>query len=154
MRWDGYTIFSVLSGIVLLIVGIVGIAARSISGKDRAYGLLTGAFLAGYGIYAAAQTSGAFIFPIWIFIIPPAAIAYFVFTMMSRKRGTVPPVAPAPPATIRPQAGNDGAGDDRRPASPPAAPGSAPAGNRPAPVERPSAWSPPPPPPGSSAAGA
>ena len=75
MHWDGYTIFSVLSGGIL---AIVGLCAQGVSIRDRAYGFLGGSFFFGYGFYVAKQTSGTFFFPIWIFIIPPGGIIYLI----------------------------------------------------------------------------
>jgi hypothetical protein len=73
MHWDGYTIFSLLSGIALLLCSMFG---REIGAKDRAWLAGGGVAFAAYGIYVANQTSGTFVFPIWIFVIPFGALFY------------------------------------------------------------------------------
>ena len=141
MHWDGYTVFSVISGVALIILGL---APGGLSAKDRIYAIIGGAFFCGYGIYVAKQTSGTFFFPVWIFIIPVVAIGYLVVAALGgtkpRPDGQTRGAAPPPPggsgaATVAP--GPAGS----RPAAPSAAP---------MPPARPAAWSPPPPPPGSA----
>lgn len=83
MHWDGYTIFSVLSGICLL----ASAAAPRTPGKDRIYALIGGGFFAVYGFYVAGQVSGTYIFLIWIFIIPFALIADVLWKSSSRWKG-------------------------------------------------------------------
>jgi len=166
MNWDGYTVFSVLSGAVLLI-GVL--AARGLSAKDRLWGFIGGAFFIGYGLYVAGQTSGTFFFPVWIFIIPPAAVIYLVAaTVRSRPASRQPGAAAGSPGAVSAQAGSarpglvqpgqaqagvgpagSGPAGSVQAGSGPA--GSGPAGfgsAAPAHVERPAAWAPPPPPPG------
>jgi hypothetical protein len=118
MHWDAYTVFSILSGLVLVATAL----APGSSAKDRLYALAGGAFFIAYGIYAAAQTSGTYVFPVWIFIIPFAAVAYFVFNAMAKgsqdaagatavrrprpssTSETAPPPPPSRPAVKRPGA--------------------------------------------------
>ena len=144
MNWNGYTVFSVLSGAVI-VLGALG--ARGLSGKDRLYGFIAGAFFLGYGLFAANQTSGTFVFPVWIFIIPPAAVVYFVASTVSKSR----PSGPAKGGKPSGAAAVPGKGGVGAPASPlESRPGSASPQVRPAPADRPAVWAPPPPPPGSS----
>lgn len=75
MTWNGYTVCSVISGIVLIAAGV---AAPGTSAKNRLYALVGGGFFIAYGIYVAKQTSGTFYFPIWIFLIPVMAIVYLI----------------------------------------------------------------------------
>lgn len=73
MNWDMYTIFSVLSGIILLACAVL---VRALSMTDRAWFSVGGIFLAAYGLFVANQTSGTYYFSVWIFIIPVGAVAY------------------------------------------------------------------------------
>jgi len=147
MDWNGYTVFSVLSGAALVVVALI---VRGMTAKDRLCGLIAGAIFVSYGIFAASQTSGTFVFPIWIFIVPPAAIVYLVAAAVGKSRRSAPEPASrslgaAPPlgeATVTtPHAQPTGVPGSCSPTVPPAPPG------------RPAAWAPPPPPPGSSATG-
>jgi hypothetical protein len=137
MHWDAYTVFSVLSGVVLVATAF----APGASAKDRLYALAGGAFFIAYGIYAAAQTTGTFVFPIWIFVIPFAAIAYFVFnamakgsqsaasaTAMTRPRPSVTSATAPPPPTPRTSVTRPGAvsAATSPPPPPPGTPPSAP----------------------------
>lgn len=85
MSWDGYTVFSVVSGVALILLALVpdtsfGIGAR----LGSAIGGI--AFIA-YGIYVANQTSGTYYFPAWIFVIPFVAVGYVVLSLVSKARG-------------------------------------------------------------------
>jgi hypothetical protein len=66
MDWGAYEVFSVLSGITMLIMGLV----PGLSVKERLGVLAGGAFFLVYGICVASQDSGIWLFPIWIFVIP------------------------------------------------------------------------------------
>lgn len=88
MHWDAYTIFSVLSGVTLVILAMV----PGLSGKDRLWALLGGVAFGGYGIYVANQTSGTFVFPIWVFIIPVVA-AIYIAAQVSEATKAKSPVA-------------------------------------------------------------
>src|ERR1700761_5153237 len=118
MHWDGYTIFSVLSGVVL---AIGGLASPGLRGKDRFYGFIGGAAFIGYGLFVAHQTSGTFFFPVWIFIIPPVGSLYLIVAAVKNRQ----PAASA--------------GTGQAPSRPPAAPARS---------ERPAVWAPAPPAPG------
>jgi hypothetical protein len=149
MHWDGYTVFSVISGVMLIITGL---AAGQLSPKDRIYALIGGVFFGGYGIYVAKQTSGIFFFPVWIFIIPVVGIGYLVVAAAGatkprpggQTRGTAPAPEGSGAAAVVPCPGAPGPVVPR-PVVP--APVSQAASVAPA---RPAAWSPPPPPPGSA----
>ncbi len=82
MHWGGYEVFSVLSGIVLVIVAVVG----GLSGTNRMWAFLGGLGFIGYGSYVAGQDTGYFVFPVWIFIIPFAAVIYLIVSMVGRNR--------------------------------------------------------------------
>ena len=82
MDWDAYTVFSVVSGILLVIFGIT----VSVNGKDRAWVIGGGVFFLLYGFYVAAQTSGTFGFPVIIFLIPFGAIAYLIYKRWQKSR--------------------------------------------------------------------
>lgn len=83
MTWNGYTIFSVISGVILVITGF---AASGKSAKNRIYAFLGGAFFVGYGIYVAKQTTGTYYFPVWIFVIPVAAVGYLIMAAMGKTK--------------------------------------------------------------------
>jgi hypothetical protein len=109
MNWNAYTVCSVISGIVLILVGL---AARGVSLKDRLYAVVGGVIFGGYGLYVANQVSGTFFFPIWIFIIPVAGIGYLVVTASganrprsaspARKATASQPASPGHPAVSSP----------------------------------------------------
>ena len=77
MHWDGYTTFSVLSGISLIVCALL-LPRHAAGAKDRVYALLGGAFFLGYGIYAGHAKSGVFLFPVWIFVLPFGALVLLV----------------------------------------------------------------------------
>jgi hypothetical protein len=140
MHWNGYTIFSVLSGVVLVVAVLV---TRGVSAKDRLYGLIGGAGFIGYGIFAANQTSGTFYFPVWIFIVPPAAVGYLVVGAVRRSSRRAAGTATVPrTAVARHIADRSGQASSLTAKDGP----SSPQGPH-APAERPAAWAPPPPPP-------
>ena len=75
MHWSAYEVFSVISGVLL-------IAGAMLPGAPARLGLfLVGAVLIGYGIVVANQSSGFWIFPIWIFIVPPGALLYATYVI-------------------------------------------------------------------------
>jgi hypothetical protein len=96
MNWDGYTIFSILSGLVMLLVALLG---RDIGMKGRAMAFAGGVFFAGYGVYVASQTSGTFYFPIWIFVIPFLGVASLVFPSLNRTSQSTDRPAQVPDAS-------------------------------------------------------
>ncbi len=102
MNWDGYTVFSVISGAILIIGSLAG---QGLSAKDRLYGLMGGGFFAGYGVFVASQHSGTYFFPIWIFVLPVGAIVYVGATIVAgnespqvqtQTQGARRPVSPQP----------------------------------------------------------
>jgi hypothetical protein len=80
MHWDVYTAFSVITGVGLLIAGL---AVPGVSTKSRIYAVVGGAFYVVYGIYVARQTSGTYYFPVFIFVLPIAAIIGLVIKFSS-----------------------------------------------------------------------
>ncbi|MEU6080443.1 hypothetical protein [Streptomyces sp. NPDC047108] len=75
MNWSVYEVFSVISGIVLIVCGI---AFPELSFKDRTWSVLGGIFFVGYGFYVANQSSGTWEFPVVIFVIPFGAVLYLL----------------------------------------------------------------------------
>lgn len=85
-----YEFFSIASGIALL-----GLAAFDSSAKinQRLWFLVGGVGFIAYGIYVSNQTSGTYVFPIWIFVIPFAVGGYAVYgvvTRMGSRTGSTP----------------------------------------------------------------
>jgi hypothetical protein len=144
MHWDGYTVFSVLSGAV---VGIGSLVGPKISAKDRIYGCLGGAFFVGYGLYAASQTSGTFVFPVWIFVVPALGVLYMVAKVLGNGHKTS--AGPAYGVPHPPQGASAAGGPGKA-----ALGGPAPRTitEVPGPPRRPDVWAPPPPPPSSPVA--
>ncbi|MEU6141313.1 hypothetical protein ABZ848_13210 [Streptomyces sp. NPDC047081] len=75
MHWGVYEVFSVISGAVLLVCGLM---LPKVAVKDRAWSVIGGAFLLVYGVYVAKQTSGTYYFPVGVFIIPAGAVLYLL----------------------------------------------------------------------------
>jgi hypothetical protein len=91
MDWGAYEVFSVISGVVLIIVALIPGAA----GKERLWAFLGGAFFIAYGIFVASRTSGTWIFPIWIFVIPFAGVGYLVYRLLALSKASSSPGPPA-----------------------------------------------------------
>lgn len=83
MHWDGYTVFSVITGVMLLVVGL---ALPGASTKSRIYAVAGGAFFVVYGIYVANQTSGTYYFPVYIFVLPIAIVIGLVIKFYGANR--------------------------------------------------------------------
>ena len=65
MVWDVYTIFALLTGVMLL-----GLAATPLfTRKERWESVGFGVLILGYGAYIG-QTDGSFVFPLWFFAFP------------------------------------------------------------------------------------
>jgi hypothetical protein len=85
VHWDAYTVCSVLSGVMLVLFGLLSTGTKA---RDRLRIIVSGAVLAGYGLYVAHQTSGVFFFGAGIFIIPVLSIVYLVVkTYAAANRG-------------------------------------------------------------------
>ena len=102
MHWDGYTIFSVVSGVALLLTAL---SPRQRTGT-RAWMLIGGVGLIGYGIFVASQISGTYYFPMWVFVLPFLLAGRFLFASVGRARGSnassgLPP-SPIQPGTMKP----------------------------------------------------
>jgi uncharacterized membrane protein HdeD (DUF308 family) len=81
-HWTAYEVFTLISGIVLIIAAVVpGMAA-----KNRFWATVGGAVCIGYAFYVANQTSGTFYFPVQIFVIPPAAAIYAIYAAVKHYR--------------------------------------------------------------------
>ena len=107
--WDGYTVFSVIAGISLVILAFLPDQKPG----NRVINGVVGVGYVVYGVWAAQQTSGTYFFPVAIFIIPFAvgikAISGLVMASNQRTRaaqGFQPPGTPGPagpyPARVRP----------------------------------------------------
>jgi hypothetical protein len=119
MHWTGYTVFSVISGVLLVIMCLLpGVKAGS-----RILYLLGGVALAGYGVFVAKQTSGTYYFSIYIFIIPVVAVIEFV-RQLSGTQSRKTPFAAAQRATSynAAQGGQTGFGSAADPGAPSANP--------------------------------
>jgi len=75
MHWGVHEVFSVISGIILLVCGLM---LPNVTVKDRAWSVIGGAFLLVYGVYVAKQTTGTYVFPVGVFIIPVGAVIYLL----------------------------------------------------------------------------
>jgi hypothetical protein len=85
-HWDGYTVFSVISGVLLVLMALV---------PGEKPGTRVGFFLGGiamgaYGIYVANQTSGTYYFPVYVFLVPIIAVAYFIKNLAGSNGRTNP----------------------------------------------------------------
>jgi hypothetical protein len=80
--WGAYEVFSVISGVVL----VVGALLPGVRAKDRVWLFLGGVFFIAYGIYVASRTSGTWVFPVWIFVIPFGGVAYFIYRLVEFAR--------------------------------------------------------------------
>jgi len=94
-HWTGYTVFSVISGVLLVLMTF----APGLKPGTRAAYLLGGIALAAYGIYAANQTTGTYYFPVYIFLVPVLAIVTF-FKAIGGASATR--TGPASPSAARP----------------------------------------------------
>jgi hypothetical protein len=66
VHWSAYEVFSILSGIVL-----IGLAfTPDEKASNRFWCGIGGIGFIAYAFYVAAQTSGTFYFPVWIFVVP------------------------------------------------------------------------------------
>jgi hypothetical protein len=113
MHWDGYTIFSIVSGAALLLAAL---SPRQRAGR-RAWMLIGGVAFIGYGIFVATRTSGTYYFPIWVFVLPFLLAGRFVMGSIGRSRmrnasSAVPPnplqqayMPPPQPGTMPPPQG-------------------------------------------------
>jgi hypothetical protein len=105
-QWDGYTVFSVLSGVALVIMALIPtVVPRT---RDRFWLFLGGAGLAIYGFYVANQTSGIYFFSVWIFVIPFVAVGYVILSAMERRSRAAGGATAAPrssdyPASVPPK---------------------------------------------------
>jgi hypothetical protein len=92
-HWDGYTVFSVISGVLLVLMSFT----PRLKPGSRVLYVVGGIALAGYGIWVAKQTSGTYYFSVYIFIVPVIAVISFVKTIGTAKTPTRPT-----PTTTRP----------------------------------------------------
>jgi hypothetical protein len=85
MRWSTYEIFSVLSGLSLIVLALTSLPGEPLRlSKDRVGGFASGVGFIGYGWYAGHQTSGTFFFPIWIFVIPFGVVGVVIVSVVTR----------------------------------------------------------------------
>lgn len=96
MSWSAYEVFSVLSGVVLLVAGLIGIGTDDF--KDRVWAVLGGLCIIGYGIFVAAQDSGTYYFPAVIFVIPFVAAGWLIYrTFFAEPESKYEGQSPEPP---------------------------------------------------------
>lgn len=76
MDWSGYEVWTLISGIVVLGVGLFG---ASLEGRERFTWAGIGMFCIVYAFYVASRTTGAYYFSVYIFAAPVAAVARAVF---------------------------------------------------------------------------
>lgn len=85
LNWDSYTVFSLLTGLVLVAAAIV--PSLGLSAKERILLCLVGCFCAWYGYHVARATSGTYYFSTYIFLVPIVAVVYVVAKAVeARKR--------------------------------------------------------------------
>jgi hypothetical protein len=84
--WDGYTVFSVISGIACILLGVF---ANNVSNKSRIWAVLGGIVFAGYGLYVATQDSGTYYFSVFIFVLPFALAAKIIYDLVQKKKSPV-----------------------------------------------------------------
>ena len=78
-HWTGYTVFSVISGVLLVLMTVT----PGLSPGRRVMTFLGGVAMAVYGIYVANQTTGTYFFSVYIFVVPVVALVMFVKSIMS-----------------------------------------------------------------------
>lgn len=79
MHWDGYTVFSVISGVALVLLAL----APSARPSSRVGSFFGGVACLAYGVFVAKQTSGTYYFPVQIFIIPFVAVSAMIAEVVS-----------------------------------------------------------------------
>jgi hypothetical protein len=88
-HWTGYEAFSVISGVIL----VVGSMVPGLTPGRRIGFCIVGLCFAGYGLYVARQTTGLYLFPVEIFVVPVLAIVYVIAAAINRQS----PADPRPP---------------------------------------------------------
>jgi hypothetical protein len=73
--WSGYEVISIASGGVLVTVAFMPGLDRA---SQRKWAFLFGVGFVAYGVYIMNQTSGTFVFPWVILVIPPGVVLYLV----------------------------------------------------------------------------
>lgn len=84
MHWTAYEVFSVISGIIL----VVGSLLPRIRVRDRVGAVVGGGALIGYAIYTGHQISGTYSFPVAIFVIPFAAVIWLLTQAFGKRSGS------------------------------------------------------------------
>jgi hypothetical protein len=100
-----YTVFSVLSGGLMILVAAVASMSRGfdLKASDRVVAFLFGAGLIVYGIWAASARSGFFVFPVAIFVLPFLFVGYLIFQAWESWGGSSTPEHQASAATAQPR---------------------------------------------------
>jgi len=83
MDWDGYTVFSVITGIACILLGVF---AKDVSTKSRIWAVFGGIVFAGYGIYVAGKDSGTYYFSVFIFVLPFALAAKVIYDIVQKRK--------------------------------------------------------------------
>ena len=84
MNWSSYEIFSVLSGVATVLLGLTPGGET----RDRIWCVGGGVVLIAYGCYVACQDSGTYYFPMAIFFLPVVVGAVVAVKAVQRRRGT------------------------------------------------------------------
>ncbi|HEU5354988.1 MAG TPA: hypothetical protein VFU65_11025 [Actinocrinis sp.] len=74
MHWSAYEVFSVISGVILIIAAFL----PHLGFRDRFWAAVGGAGLIAYAIYTGHQIEGTYTFPVIIFVIPFAAAIWLL----------------------------------------------------------------------------
>jgi hypothetical protein len=85
MHWGIYEFCAVLSGVVM--VGVARVS-KDWKPKDRVWAVLGGVALAIYGFYVAQQSSGTFVFPVAMVVIPIAIGAQALYRLYQQSTAT------------------------------------------------------------------
>jgi hypothetical protein len=80
MHWGAYEVFSVLSGLALIACSFL----PSDGSGSRLWTVGGGIAFVGYGIFVASRDTGVYVFPVWIFFIPFAAVIYAISVAVKR----------------------------------------------------------------------
>jgi hypothetical protein len=74
MHWTAYEVFSVISGVILIICTF----APRVKTRDRFWAFFGGVAFIVYAIYTGHQIEGTYSFPVAIFIIPVVAVLWIL----------------------------------------------------------------------------
>jgi hypothetical protein len=90
MSVTGFVVLSILSGVVLILMGA---AVPGLTGRERASSLLGGIGMIAYALFVSVQTSGTYYYSPIIFIIPAIGVAYLVVAIVRPDEANPPRTA-------------------------------------------------------------